>query len=988
MRRVVTLLCVCLVAGALLAVFWRPSGPLSQAAADRLLETAIVNADNGHADLAYEAIERILTDRPDHHRARVVQATMSINLRRGAQAAEAIAALPDEYLASHFDDSWALAKFMTYYGFLFEAEPFLKRLLLIKPDHAAARRELLRCYRLSGENATASEHLAVALRDRKIELSDLLMTTAPLTNWASAADVKFMKTVGQKHFDPLTMLGYARREMQSGQLPAAPEVLQQILARLPGWQPALTQLAIANWQLGREDAWRQAMSTWDPATLDHADAWFIWGVWQLRHDDYPTAVRCFGEALERAPKHSGAAAQLIVTLRKLGLEAEATEWTAYVEHLTQLDHACLSVGTSHQAPDSVTAIALRCEALGWVDEARAWQRYGRQKWPDFDWPEPQADIADRSASSLGEEGDVPQRRLIAALDYRRYPLPKPVSRQAPTAVPKTIATSHAPPWRLDDEAAQLGIVFRFQNGLQPDRKQAYMFEFSGPGIGVLDYDGDGWPDLYLTQGAQWPVQEGDTSMRDELFRNLGDGTFAAVTEAAGLGEPGYSQGPAVGDLNGDGFPDVYVCNIGPNRCYLNNGDGTFTEVTAETGTAGDDWSLSAAWADFNQDGLPDLYVVNYLAGDVLEHACVGKDGRRIQCEPTFFPGADDRLYLNRGDGTFQDISEEAGILIPDGKGMGIVVGRLQDSRQAGIFLANDMTPNFLFAPQGDSSSIPRFENVGAIAGVAFGPQGTAQSSMGVAAGDVNGDGRLDLFVTNFLSETSNLFLQGPEGSFEDAANRFGLTAGGLLTEGWGAQFLDVNADGHLDLFVANGHLEEYVPTDRMPSQLFRNLNGEKFDLVSGPAIGRYFGGTYLGRAVALWDWNRDGREDLAVSHVSDPVAILTNRTESVGHRIALRLVGVRAAREPIGSQVKLTSEGRTLVRELVGGDGYTATNERRLYFGLEASADPVDVDVDWVGGDIQRFSGLEVDAEYVLIEGRSEAVLLRRYDDGAVSAVQ
>jgi tetratricopeptide (TPR) repeat protein len=981
MRRLVTLLCVCLVAAISAVVFWRSSsGPLTLAGADRLLEIAIADADNGRTDLAYEYLDRILKDCPDHQRARVIKATMSINLRRPAEAAEAIAGISDEHLASTFEDSWALAKFMTNFGFLYEAEPLMKRLLLIKPDHPAVRKELVRCYRLSGENAAAAEYLAAALRQPKVELRDLLMATAPLTNWADAADVDFMKRVGQKNFDPLTMLGYARREMQTGHLPMAVQVLKQILAKHPSWQPALSQLAIANWQLGREDDWRQAMSQWDPATLDHADAWFIWGVWQLQHDEFATAVRCFGEALRRAPKHAGAATQLIAALKSLGLEAEAVGWTEYVERLTQLDHVCLSIGTTHQDPESVRVVARGCEDIGWPDEAQAWYRFARLHWPDNAWPEQPADGAAPPAS-LGEKPGLPHQWLVSMLEDSRYPLPKPFSQLPKTEVSSNLAASGAATWRLDDEAARMGIRFRFQNGLKPDRKQAYMFEFSGPGIGVLDYDGDGWPDLHLTQGAPWPVQEGDTSQRDELFRNLGDGTFASVTEAAGIGEPGYSQGPAVGDLNGDGFPDVYVCNIGSDRCYRNNGDGTFTDVTAETGTAGEEWSLSAAWADLNEDGLPDLYVANYLAGDVLEHACVSKDGRRIQCEPTFFPGADDRLYLNLGDGTFQDISAAAGILIPGGKGMGIVVGRFQDSsRKTGIFLANDMTPNFLFVRSEESSTIPQFENVGAIAGVAFGPQGTAQSSMGVAAGDVNGDGRVDLFVTNFLSETPNLFLQGPDGGFEDVANQYGLTTGGLLTEGWGAQFLDVDADGHVDLFVANGHLEEYDPErDRMPSQLFRNLDGRKLELVSGPGLGRYFAKEYLGRGVAVWDWNGDGREDVVVSHVSDPVAVLTNRTEAIGHRLGLRLVGVRSAREPVGTQVKLNSGGRTLVREQVAGDGYTATNERRLSFGLGASTDPVDVEVDWAGGTVQRYSGLEVDVEYVLIEGRSDAVPLRRY---------
>lgn len=987
MRRLVILFCLCMVTGVVCAVFWRPSSrPLSRTDADRLLQTAIADANQGRMQVAYDGLQRILTQFPDHYPARVEMATICVYGRRGAEATAAIAAIPDDYLKSHIEKIGLLAKLMTDSGLLFEVEPFLKRILAIKPDHSPTRRQLLRCYRISGENAASAEYVFAALREPKVELSDLLMATAPLTNWANPDDVKFMKLVGQRNNDPLTMLGYARRMMQSGQQAVAVDVLKRTLARQPDWEPALAQLAIANWQLGREDEWRHVMSHWDPTALNHPNSWFIWGLWQLRQEEFGAAVRCFGEALERDPKHAGAASQLIVPLRKLGRESEAHEWTAYVEDLAQLDLTCLSVGLFEHTPDDVKAIALGCEKLGWRREARAWYRYARQRWPQMPWKEPTTD--DNGSESNAGADELPQRKLIALLDYRRSPLPKPILRPDSNGTSTARPTSNPAPWRIDNEAVELGISFRFENGLPSDRRQAYMFEFSGPGIGVLDYDGDGWPDLEVTQGAPWPVREGDATVRDELFRNLGDGTFAPVAAKAGLDDPGYSQGPAVGDLNGDGFPDVYVCNIGPNRCYVNNGDGTFSDITAKAGTAADDWSLSAAWADFDGDGLLDLYVVNYLAGDALQRGCTGSDGRRIQCAPTMFPAAADRLYLNRGDGTFRDMTEEAGILVPDGKGMGIVVGRLQDSRQVGIFVANDMTSNFLFAPLADTSSRPRFENVGAIGGVAFGPQGTAQSSMGVAAGDVNGDGRLDLFVTNFLAETTNLFLQGPGGVFEDAANRYGLLAGGLLAEGWGTQFLDIDADGRLDLFVANGHLEEFSAADRMPAQLFRNLNGEKFELVSGTALGKYFGDKYLGRSVALWDWNRDGREDLAVSHVTDPVAVLTNRTEKVGHCLGLRLIGVRAARDPVGAQVKLSTADQILVRELVAGDGYAASNERRLYFGLGASANQVDVEVDWSGEAIQRFSGLDPDVEYLLIEGRTDAVPLRRYDESTRRAIR
>lgn len=977
MKRLALTLGLCACFTVLLVVRWSPSNqPLDAARAEQLFAQALAHAERGQLQSAYDELQRILDAFPDHFSAQREKALICIQMRRSSEAAGLIDAMPDDFLAAEFDKCWTLMASLTDSGYLLEAMPLLKRLLQIKPSHSPTRREMLRLYRISGENAAASVYLYAALREPRPELGDLLMCTAPLTNWASPDDVQFMKVVGQRTQDSLTMLGYARRQMQSGQQSGAVEVLRRVVERSPQWQPALAQLAIVYWQLGQENEWREALARFDTSSLNHADSWFIWGVWQIRQGDFSAAVRCFGEALERDPKHAGAASYLIVALGKIGRESEAADWKSYVEHLSQLDQACLTVSQFAPAAEDVRKIVLECRSLGWQREARGWCNYAQNRWPTIRWDEFNDDESPNEP--VKDVVELPQRKLLAALDFRREPLPPPLVRQD-SHPPSTTPTSVAPPWLLDNEASAMGIRFQFQNGLPSDRKQTYMFEFAGPGVGILDYDGDGWPDLELTQGASWPLRNDDIEIRDELFRNLGDGTFATVGGLAGLDDPGYSQGPAISDFNSDGFPDVYLCNIGPNRCYLNNGDGTFSDITDATGTAGEEWSLSAAWADFNADGHPDLYVVNYLADSALERACVGKDGRRIQCSPTFFAAADDRLYLNLGDGRFQDISEASGIQIPDGKGMGIVVGRLQNSPRPSIFVANDLTPNFLFTSPEVSSGLPHFENVGATAGVAFGPQGTAESSMGVAAGDVNGDGHLDLFVTNFLAEATNLLIQQPDGVFEDVANRYGLLAGGLTTEGWGTQFLDIDADGWLDLFVANGHLEEYSAADRMPAQLFRNQQGGRLDLVSGPAIGQYFRRNYLGRSVALWDWNRDGREDLAVSHVTDPVAVLTNRTQEAGHRIGLRLIGVQAARDPIGAKVTVISRERTLVRELIGGNGYAASNERRLYFGLGLATGPVELEVEWPSGAVQNLTAPVVDQEYLLIEGHSDAIPLVNY---------
>jgi hypothetical protein len=311
--------------------------------------------------------------------------------------------------------------------------------------------------------------------------------------------------------------------------------------------------------------------------------------------------------------------------------------------------------------------------------------------------------------------------------------------------------------------------------------------------------------------------------------------------------------------------------------------------------------------------------------------------------------------------------------------MGIVAADLDDSHRISLFVANDVTPNFLFLNQTTSTGVPAFEEKGIAAGVAFDAYGRAQSSMGVAVADINEDGRSDFFVTNFLHEYNNLFLQHTDGFFDDAARRAGLYESDYQTEGWGAQFFDADLDGLVDLVVANGHVEDKSPEEgRMPPQLFRNRGQGRFELLSAESLGSYFQGRYLGRSIATWDWNRDGRVDLCISHVDDPVAVLTNRTPASGHWLTLRLIGVESCRDPIGTKVSITAGTRTISRQLTAGDGYAASNERCLSFGIDTS--DVDVAVDWVSGRRQVFRKVDVDAEFVLIEARPMPIRLSRPD--------
>jgi hypothetical protein len=512
-----------------------------------------------------------------------------------------------------------------------------------------------------------------------------------------------------------------------------------------------------------------------------------------------------------------------------------------------------------------------------------------------------------------------------------------------------------------------------------------MFQFSGGGVAVLDFDQDGWPDLYFPQGHLWPETDADCAShletRDRLFRNLGDGRFLDVTTAGALTGRGYGQGATIGDFDSDGFPDVYVATLKQNRLYRNNGDGTFADVTTESGTAGERWTTSCLMADLNGDGLADIYSVNYLeASDLFERICRNSDGRRRRCTPFELDASQDQLFLNLGDGRFEDVTRESGIVASGGKGLGIVAADFDGSGRLSLFVANDMMPNFYFMNETPSpGGRPRFTESALTAGLAYDRDGRAQGCMGIAVGDIREDGLLDLFVTNYYLESNTLYEQRPGQSFEDVTRTAGLRDPSLKMLGFGTQFLDADLDGWSDLVVLNGHVDDEtyrgIPF-HMPAQFFRNVGGGKFAEVSADTLGPWFAGRYLGRGLARLDWNRDGLEDFAATNLDSPVALLTNRSHRTGNSLRLTMHGVRSNRDAIGTTVRVQSRGREWVKQLTAGDGYESSNQRELVFGLMDAASADLVTIRWPSGATQQFRDVPTGKDHVVIEGRSALTVI------------
>jgi tetratricopeptide (TPR) repeat protein len=728
-------------------------------------------------------------------------------------------------------------------------------------------------------------------------------------------------------------------------------------------------------------SWNKHLS---PAADLHPEIWLARGLWAMNKSQPRAAVRCFWESVRLNPESTPANFHLGTVLAALGESKLANVFRHRARLLGDFTIVAKSFQMKNSADNAKSAARLADELeLPW--EAWGWLQILNQLAPG------QREVVQKLETLRNQldrlPGDLLTRSQSAVnpahkIDLGSYPLP---DWGTPGGLAKTQQSQDAANGCkvvFADQAAAAGVEFQFRNGSLPGSLGDFMYEMSGGGVGVLDFNNDGWPDLYLTQGSDWPRRPDQNEFLDKLYRNLGNGRFEEVSAQAQIFENEFSQGPAVGDFDQDGFPDLYVSNIGPNRMFHNNGDGTFTEITPQTGTAGDRWTISSAVADFNGDSLPDLYTVNYLSGEGLfDRPCGVKAGtNRSGCSPHEYLAAQDQLFLNLGDGRFQEQTAESGIVVPNGKGMGIIAADFNGSGKLSLFVGNDAVPNFFFVNETELPGAPiRFKEQAYGCGLAVDADGRAQACMGIAAGDANGDGLVDLFVTNFRAESNTLYLNQSHLAFIDDTRRSGLREPSFDLLGFGTQFLDGELDGRPDLVVANGHIANFSSTGvdyEMRPQYFHNSGDAQFKEVTGEPLGAYFKSKRLGRGLARWDWNRDGKEDFAVSQLAAAAALVTNHTPQTGHFLAVQLRGVKSERDAIGTQVTVTCGALSWTHQLMAGDGYQASNQRQLIFGVGAATQIDKVEVRWLNGDIQQCGPLETDREYLVIEGRPAPVTL------------
>lgn len=760
--------------------------------------------------------------------------------------------------------------------------------------------------------------------------------------------------------DQRIRLALARRALRQGELDEAQRQLAFCLQSKTNDHAVLqTQLEIAQ---ARQDARavRDLLEHLPADTLTTADllrlkAWFAARIgeaeverqaWSDLLDIAPTDARALSRLAELAAAEGDTEQARSLRDRKAKQDALLTRYRSQIRN--------------PKLPEDASALAHTAEALGRPFEARAWHALAQER--TFEFAEA-TDTLDPPVTRDSPDKNKTRADLIAWIDQSRM-----VSGQESDSRLEEKRTRPI----FVDRAELSGLTFTFDYGASVIRQ---LPETMCGGLALLDFDRDGWLDVFVLQsGPVEPGRDDGPSTGDRLFRNQGDGTFLDVTESAGLPTAwqGVGNGVTVGDMDNDGYPDLFLTRLDHYTLYRNRGDGTFEDVTRAWNLDGPrDWPTSSAFADIDDDGDLDLYVCHYLAWDPRNpRTCRDPNTNAYTyCDVRLFPATHDRLFRNDGD-RFVEVTDDAGIVDEDGRGLGVLAADLNRDSHIDFYVANDTTANFYFRNQGDGT----FVEDGHLAGLAGDAGGGYQAGMGIAAGDLNHDGWLDLAVTNFLGESTTYYQNLGDDLFADRSQATGLYAASRNRLGFGVAFLDYDHDTHLDYMSVNGHVQEIQDDGyprRMPMQLLAGSSSLRWTDVSR-GLDSPLATPRVGRGLVLGDLDRDGRLDALVLSYDRPLADLRNRTPSA-HMVNFLLEGTTSNRDAVGALVRI--EAGHLVRhaQRVSGGSYQSTMSPELHFGLGTNERIDRIEIQWPSGTIDRIERLPADATYRIVEGSGRA---------------
>lgn len=880
-------------------------------------------------------------------------------------------------------------------GRLYDGIDLLDEALARHPDQMETCRMLYDLY-VGTEDRRHGVPLGQRLvRERHFDI-ELLMTLGHAPR--RTLDTEPLLKMSTRHPDDLRpLIGQARAKYDANEYGEAIRMTRDIISKHPGFLPArllLGRSLAASERLDEIEAWADAQPRGSEADADY---WMVLGEWARARRDTGAAVRAYWEATRRAPDATEPWSKLSLGLQILDDETaepyddllpQIHERVALLSDLDQAKHRFERTGKISRA--ICLEIIENLRDLGRPWEAEAWASIALTLPTDETVP-----ILETRQAIISElHSDTPWQITSGfpelTMDLRGFELPE-IARVAPSHEP---ATAESPPsldpaatnqsgLRFNDEAVARGLEFYGRTSDHLDVPGIMLSETLGCGGGAIDYDLDGWADLYCIAAGGTPPNR--DSSPNGLFQNR-TGQFFDVTLPTGTGNTGFGQGVAVGDVNEDGFPDLLVLNYGPNALYINQGDGTFIDASEKIATHAPeeidtDWATSGAIADIDGDSIADIVILNYCAGlGAVTEGCpmAGRSGTRA-CTPVKFPALEDRFLQGQADGRFIDRTDDW-LAIPQipGRGLGLVVGSLDHVPGNDVFVANDMTNNHYWSRQAGTddfiftdSAMPR--------GLAANDRLLAQGSMGIAVADFDGDGDMDIFVTNFENEYNTYYEQVHNGIWRDRTNPLNLVAPAMPMVGFGSQAVDLDLDGRLELVVTNGHVDLFSRGEKkaqyaQPMQIFRRRADSTFESIERSVGGEYMPAMHVGRGLWTIDANQDGRTDLVVTHQTEPVSLLINACEPRGKWLEIELRGTRCSRDAIGAIVRVQREDVTWTQPLIAGDGYLCSNERAIRFGLGEGNASVDVHITWPGGDEQVVTNLPPNGRWLVIQDDQEVL--------------
>jgi tetratricopeptide (TPR) repeat protein len=935
-----------------------PTEPALKASAEELVSRAELALERGDTPAARLLIDEALSRDPDFGKAILYQGQFLNDDGRFDEAIRCWARIPEGQ-----DPISGTARYLEGMTLLEqnrarEAEQRLQAAIRMHPEFCAPYHKLAELYLLQLRGEAARRTLREARLRQCLDLAefaDELLAGKPLLDEEQAIE-RLQEFAAADPDDQESLIALARYHELLGEHARARQILTERLREHPTNTELRAVLAELLCEKRRFNEALELMSESDGARDDSLSAWHVHARLAAEAGQSARAAAILAYIVSRKPFDVASRFEEAQALSRAGQSDEAARGFEEAELLDRLERLAFLIRRGEDRPDPliVDSISEIADVLGRLREhelAADWLRQGL--------------LRDPRNSLLRRQLD---RVLAAAAEEPPHPEPPRalLVRRGELTFPETTLVSAGPDahsFRFEEVTGESGLEFRYLNA---SSSQKLIVETIGGGVAVLDYDGDGWPDLYFPQGAP-PEGPAHASATDRLFRNLGGQRFVDVTRAAGLGDSQHTLSCTVGDVDSDGDPDVFLANLGSNALFLNNGDGTFTRNASFFSTE-DQCSTAGAFADFDNDGLLDLYVVNYV--EEWTRQCRNSRGEPATCDPRGFPPAADHMYRNDGRGGFIEISDSVGADLSSGKGLGVIVADLDGDGLPDIYVANDGTPNFLLRNASGDAGI-RFHGIGYLSGTAVNGSGRTEAGMGIACSDFDNDGLFDLFVTNFYRETNTLYHNLGGGFFADVTSQTGLAWTSRETLGFGTQALDADLDGDDDLVIANGDIDDYSAYGRpwkMSPQAFRNDGGLEFTDVSGES-GEYFTGKCLGRGMASLDFNQDGRSDLVVVHHDREAALLRNMTVRAGNWVVLTLRGRHSNRSGLGAIVVVQTPRLRRVLTLSSGDGYGACNEKTLRFGVGVESDLVSLEVHWPDGETERLEPIRVNRHLICVQG-------------------